>query len=84
MPQSFQTRVDLLFGHYYLLRGKNCRKIELADLSLLNYPPSKGPTPWGCLVSLLRDGKLNKIARKEFIGALRYKDPLFYTQGALA
>jgi hypothetical protein len=58
--------------------------MELADLSLLDYPPSEGPTPCGCLVSLLRDGKLNKTARKEFMGALRHKDPLFCTQGALA
>jgi hypothetical protein len=83
-PQSLRTRVDLLFGHYYLLRGENRRKMELADLSLLDYPPSEGPTPCGCLVSLLQDGKLNKTARKEFMGALRHKDPLFCTQGALA
>ncbi|XP_044722252.1 centromere DNA-binding protein complex CBF3 subunit [Hirsutella rhossiliensis] len=83
-PQNLRTRVDLLFGHYYLLRGENRRKMELADLSLLDYPPSEGPTPCGCLVSLLRDGKLNKTARKEFMGALRHKDPLFCTQGALA
>ena len=52
-PQSLYTRVDLLFGHYYLLRGENRRKMELADLSLLDYPPSKGPTLYGCLISLL-------------------------------
>ncbi|XP_044717389.1 centromere DNA-binding protein complex CBF3 subunit [Hirsutella rhossiliensis] len=78
-PQNLRTRVDLLFGHYYLLRGENRRKMELADLSLLDYPPSEGPTPCSCLVSLLRDGKLNKTARKEFMGALRHKDPLFCT-----
>ena len=83
-PQNFRTRVDLLFGHYYLLRGENRRKMELADLSLLDYPASEGPTPCGCLVSLLQDGKLNKTARKEFMGALRHKDPLFCTQRALA
>jgi hypothetical protein len=83
-PQSLRTRVDLLFGHYYLLRGENRRKMELADLSLLDYPPSEGPTACGCLVSLLQDGKMNKTARKEFMGALRHKDPLFCTQGALA
>ncbi|KAM4067976.1 centromere DNA-binding protein complex CBF3 subunit [Hirsutella rhossiliensis] len=44
-PQNLRTRVDLLFGHYYLLRGENRRKMELADLSLLDYPPSEGPTP---------------------------------------
>jgi hypothetical protein len=84
MSQGLRTRVDLLFGHYYLLRGENRRKMELADLSLLDYPPSKGPTPCSCLVSLLQDGKINQTAKKEFIGALRHKDPLFCTQGALA
>jgi len=84
MPQNLRTRVDLLFGHYYLLRGENRRKMELADLSLLDYPSSEGPTPCGCLVTLLRDGKLNKTVKKEFMGALRHKDPLFCTQGALA
>ncbi|KAM4062021.1 centromere DNA-binding protein complex CBF3 subunit [Hirsutella rhossiliensis] len=48
-PQNLRTRVDLLFGHYYLLRGENRRKMELADLSLLDYPPSEGPTPCSCL-----------------------------------
>jgi hypothetical protein len=52
-PQNLRTRVDLLFGHYYLLRGENRRKMELADLSLLDYPSSEGPTLCGCLVSLL-------------------------------
>jgi hypothetical protein len=58
--------------------------MELANLSLLTYLLIKGPTPCSCLVSLLQDGKMNKTARKEFMGALRYKDPLFCTQGALA
>ena len=53
MPQNLQTRVDLLFGHYYLLRGENRHKIELTDLSLLDYPLSEGLTACGCLVSLL-------------------------------
>lgn len=84
LPQNFRTRVDLLFGHYYLLRGENRRKMELADLSLLDYPLTEGPTPCGCLVALLQDGKMNKIAKKEFMGALRHRDPLLCTQGALA
>jgi hypothetical protein len=78
MPQNLRIRVDLLFGYYYLLRGENQYKIELVDLLLLNYPPTKGPTPCSCLISLLQDGKINKTVRKEFIGALRHKDPLFY------
>jgi hypothetical protein len=83
-PQNLRTRVDLLFGHYSLLRGENRRKMELADLSLLDYPASEGPTQCGCLVALLRDGKMNKTAKKEFMGSFRHKDPLLCTQGALA
>jgi hypothetical protein len=44
--------------------------MELIDLSLLDYPAIEGPTIYGCLVSLLQDSKMNKTARKEFIGAL--------------
>jgi len=40
------------------------------DLSLLDYLAIEGPTTCGYLVSLLQDSKINKIARKEFIGAL--------------
>jgi len=58
--------------------------MELADLLLLEYPSTEGPTPCYCLVTLLQDGKMNKTARKEFMGSLRHKDPLLYTQGALA
>jgi hypothetical protein len=79
VPQSLRTRADLLLGHYYLLRGENRRKIELADLSLLDYPAAEGPITCSYLVSLLQDSKMNKTARKEFMGALRYKDPLLCT-----
>lgn len=58
--------------------------MELADLSLLDYPSTEGPTPCGCLVSLLQDGKMNKTAKKVFMGSLRHKNPLLCTQGALA
>jgi hypothetical protein len=34
-------------------------------------------------VTLLQDGKMNKTAKKEFMGALRHRDPLLCTQGAL-
>jgi hypothetical protein len=46
-------RTDLLLGHYYLLHGENRRKMELADLSLLDYPATEGPMTCSCLVSLL-------------------------------
>jgi hypothetical protein len=79
MLQGLRTRVDLLFGHYYLLRNENRRKMELADLSLLDYPLFEGPTPCNCLVTLLQDSKMNKTVKKGFMGALWHKDPLFCT-----
>jgi hypothetical protein len=83
-PQSLRTRLDLLFGHYYLLRGENRRRMEIADLSLTSYPSHEGPTPCHCLVLLIREGKTNETGKKEYMGSLRHKDPLFCTQGALA
>ncbi|KAM4066406.1 centromere DNA-binding protein complex CBF3 subunit [Hirsutella rhossiliensis] len=47
-PQNLRTRVDLLSATTTSY-GENRRKMELADLSLLDYPPSEGPTPCGCL-----------------------------------
>jgi hypothetical protein len=82
--QALRTRIDLLFGHYYLLRGENRRKMDLADLSLLTYPDSESSSQCNCLVALLQDGKLNKTAKKEFMGSIRHKNPLLCTQGALA
>jgi len=57
--------------------------MELTNLSLLNYLSIKGLTLYNCLISLLQNGKINKMAKKEFIRSLRYKNLLFYTQGAL-
>src|SRR3569833_888053 len=83
LPQNFRTRIDLLLDNYNLLRGENRRKMELADLSLLKYPPSEGASVCCCLVSLLRDGKMNKTAKKEFMGSIRHRNPLLCTHGAL-
>jgi hypothetical protein len=44
--------------------------MELTDLSLLDYPIMEGLITCNCLVSLLQDSKMNKMAWKEFISAL--------------
>jgi hypothetical protein len=61
--------------------GENHRKIELVDLSPLDYLSSKGPTIYSCLNGFLQDNKINKTTHKDFMGPLCYKDPLLCTQG---
>jgi hypothetical protein len=58
--------------------------MELADMSLLEFPREEGPTPCFALIFLLSNGKTNKTGKKQFMGALRHHDPLLCTQGALA
>jgi hypothetical protein len=36
--QHLRTALDFLIGHYFLLRGDNRRKLELADLNVIYFP----------------------------------------------
>jgi hypothetical protein len=58
--------------------------MEFADLSLLDYPPSEGPTLVQLPCEPLARRQDEQDSKKEFMGAVRYKDPLFCMQGALA
>ena len=79
-----RTRLDVLMGHFYVLRGENRREGELADLALLSYPPTEGPTPCRAVVFTISKGKTNKSGKKQFMGSLRHRDPLLCPQGAMA
>lgn len=57
---------------------------ELADLCLLELPETAGPTRCFALVQMLTNGKTNKWGKKQFMGSIRAKDPMFCTMGALA
>jgi hypothetical protein len=57
--------------------------MELADLCLLQYNKEIGPTPCYTVIAILSNGKTNKNGRKQFIGTIRYKDPLLCTIGTL-
>jgi hypothetical protein len=83
-PHFLRTRLDVLMGHFYVLRGENRREAELADLALLSYPPTEGPTPCRAVVFTISKGKTNKSGKKQFMGALRHKNPLLCSQGAMA
>lgn len=56
----------------------------LSDMTLLSLPPGEGPQPASAVLFLLREGKTNRMGRKEFMGSLRNKDPLICPHGALA
>ena len=36
--EAIRTRLDILLGHYLVLRGEQRREADLADLSLVMYP----------------------------------------------
>ncbi len=74
----------MIFGHFLVLRGENRRMAELADLSIIQYPPEEGPTPCFAVVLQLTAGKMNKTGRVQYMSAMRHKGPLLCTIGALA
>jgi hypothetical protein len=74
----------VLFGHYLVLRGENRRIAELADLAVLQYPLTEGPTACFAIVLQITAGKTNKSGSAEYIGAMRHKNPLLCSIGALA
>jgi hypothetical protein len=58
--------------------------LELADMSLIEYPKVEGPMPCFAVVVQITNGKMNKTGKKQFMGALRHRDPMLCTQSALA
>jgi Centromere DNA-binding protein complex CBF3 subunit, domain 2 len=71
-------------GHYMVTRGESRRIAELADLSLLQWPKHHGPTPCFGIILKTSNGKTNKYGKMQYMGALRHKDPLLCTMGAIA
>ena len=51
---------------------------------MLSYPPTEGLTPCQAVVFTISKEKTNKFGKKQFIGALRYKNLLLCLQGAMA
>ena len=58
--------------------------LELADCSLYKLLEREGPSTCLATIFLISSGKTNKTGNKEYIGALRYKDPILCAVGALA
>lgn len=64
-----------LMTHYFLLRGESVRRAYLADMFSLKFPRQQF-TDGYVLVLFLRQGKTNRVGKREFCGAIRATDPL--------
>lgn len=81
---ALRTRVDLLFGHNFVLRGESRRNAEFADLSLIEHPSTEGSTACYSVCLTLSNGKANKYAKQQFGAAMRHADPYLCTMGGLS
>jgi hypothetical protein len=82
--KALRIRLDLLLGHFLVLRGENRRGAELADLSCRLLPKQEGTTPCYMAMLCISNGKTNKFGKKQYGGVLRHRDPLLCTISALA
>ncbi len=80
---NLRGRLDNLFGHLLLARGKFGRFAELSDLQLLMFD-NESPTPCPALLYIMNHGKTNQNSRIEYNDMLRHKDLLLCGMSALA
>ena len=71
--KCLRTLLDLLLGHFFLMRGELRRGAQLADLFTLTLE-NEGPTTCHALVMLFSGGKTNVFGRAEYMGCIRNKD----------
>ena len=83
VDQRLRTLLDFLAGHHFLLRGQLRRSAEFADMFLMEFP-KEGPQPCYCWIFMIDNGKTNDTGKRQYLGAMRHKDILFYSQGVLA
>lgn len=83
-PTYLRTRLDLLLGHFLVLRGESRRMAELCDFHQVTYPAREGPTPCIAIVLTMSQSKTNTMGKKQFMGAIRHKEPELCTLGAFA
>ena len=66
----FRTRLDVLWGHFFVLRGQTRRRAELADLCHLALPATEGPSDCDAVVLKMTRGKTNADGKSHFMGAM--------------
>ena len=71
----FRTRLDVLWGHFFVLRGQTRRRAELADLCHLALPATEGPSDCDAVVLKMTRGKTNTYGRSHFMGAVVRSPP---------
>jgi hypothetical protein len=81
--RHLRTALDFLIGHYLLLRGDIRRKLELADLNVIDFP-DEGLQPCKAWVCIFDNGKTNSTGKKQYMGVMRHKDVEVCAQGTLA
>jgi hypothetical protein len=73
-------------GHTTVTRGETCRNLQLADLVVIDLE-NEGPRPnesAPCMITTMRQGKLNQRGKVEYMGCIRNVDPLLCPLSALA
>jgi len=83
-PTALRIRVDLLLGHFLVLRGETRRGAELADLAVRELPKEEGATPCWLLMLSISNGKTNKWGKRQYGAVIRNRDPLICSHSALA
>ena len=83
VDQRLRTLLDFLGGHHLLLRGQLQRSAEFADMFVMEFP-NEGSQPCHCWIFMIDNGKTNNTGKRQYLGAMRHKEVLFCSQGALA
>jgi len=65
IAQALRIRVDLLLGHFLVLRGETRRDAELADLAVRELPMQEGATPCWLMMLLISNSKTNKWGKRQ-------------------
>lgn len=72
-PEGIRDRAMIAASHYGLLRGQNCRGMQLPDVQYLSLDKREGPTQCDVMVVLIFDGKTNKDGKSQYMAAMRNK-----------
>ncbi len=72
-----RTALDFLIDYYFLLRGDNRRKLEFADLNVIDFP-DEGLQPCKTWICIFDNGKTNSTGKKQYMSVMRYKDVEVY------
>src|SRR6266480_7829304 len=70
-------------GHYMVLRGESRCMAQLPDIIAVKLS-NEGPTPCWALILIMRNGKLNRYHKIEYMGAIRNREVLLCPLSNLA